>query len=76
MIVFQASTDASATYYERSAVEIARSQSTAIEGSIASLSKNTTIVGSVPIFMQEMFPAAVVHVDEYEEQVSLEFVSR
>ena len=75
MTVLQTS-DATRAYRERSAANIARVESTAQDGTIASFSRDNTLIVSSTTFYPLCTSLDVVYVPVVEEQAELQFVSR
>ena len=61
-------TDAATAYRERSSLTIARSDSTAQDGTVASFSRNNTLVVSSTTFYPVLPARDVVYVPQHEEQ--------
>jgi hypothetical protein len=61
--------DASMTYHERSSVNIARADSTAQDGTVASFTRGNTLVVSSTTFYPVYPSASVLYAAQLEEQV-------
>ena len=68
--------DATATYRERSSVNIARAESTAQDGTIASFTRDNTLVVSTTTFYPVYASPDVVYVQQLVEQLEPQFRPR
>ena len=67
--------DATAAYRERSSLDVARADSTAQDGTVASFTKNNTLVVSATTFYP-MYPVGTIYVQHFEEQIEPEYLPR
>lgn len=69
-------TDATTAYRERSGLNIARADSTAQDGTIASFTRDNTLVLSSTTFYPVYAAPDVVYLQQLEEQVEPQFLPR
>jgi hypothetical protein len=68
--------DATRAYRERSGVDIARADSTASDGTLASFTRDNTLVVSTTTFYPVHASRDIVYVRMLEEQVRVQFLPR
>ncbi|OYX14417.1 MAG: hypothetical protein B7Z15_04045 [Rhizobiales bacterium 32-66-8] len=76
MNTFHMTSDASFNYQERSALDVARAQSSAQDGSIASLLKDTTVFVTPLIVAVGVQSTTKIYVEQLEEVGVLHFLPR
>jgi hypothetical protein len=68
VITYRTTTDAADIYHDGTAIDVARAESAAQDGTLSSFMKNNTVVFSKPVVTPLLLPMIIVGTDDVHKQ--------